>query len=177
MGDQFKPPEFLDKTGRAEWARILRLLEERDLLDELRVASIQGYCVAYQHWHATEEKLVAAEDPIEIDRLIELSNGHQRRLRDHARDLGMPCNVQVRNKALVSQKDTESTEADQFVRKTLSTTAAGGDGHLWKHHGADQSRFGLPAAAHSGVTANAAIVGAFGELRILHKETVDWSSR
>lgn len=38
--------------------------------------------------------------------------------------------------------------APPSVRKTLSTTVAGGDGFLWKHDGPEQRCFGLPAVAH-----------------------------
>ena len=107
MSEKFQAPAFLNETGRAEWSRIVRLLEERDLLDEIRRSSVEGYCTAYQRWHDAEEKLSAAAAPEEVDRLVGLSNTYQRHLRNHARDLGLPANAQVRNKAIPPADEPE----------------------------------------------------------------------
>lgn len=116
MSEAHKAPIFLDKTGRAEWKRIVKILEDRGLFDELRLSSVEAYCSAYSHWRETEVKLAAATDPGEIDRLSAHSNTCQRHMRDHGRDLGLPCNVQVRNKPPVSTPEDESPDDEIAVR-------------------------------------------------------------
>jgi phage terminase small subunit len=91
-----KPPAHLSPIAKAEWRRIVELREDRGLFDELRLASIEGYAINYSRFVEAEKLLTKAIDPVAIDRLLSITGTAQRKLREHARDLGLPIQVQPR---------------------------------------------------------------------------------
>lgn len=47
-------PEFLDGEGRAEWFRIVPVLQEMGLLTKADRSALSAYCVAYGRWIKAE---------------------------------------------------------------------------------------------------------------------------
>lgn len=51
MATKFKCPVFLNDTGKKEWKRVIKLLEDenKDFTDK-DVKALEGYCLSYSNW-------------------------------------------------------------------------------------------------------------------------------
>ena len=56
-----RPPDSLDKTGQAEWTRVVGLLVERGHWDPLRSTVLLAYCASYADWHRLTEQVRGRE--------------------------------------------------------------------------------------------------------------------
>jgi len=113
-----KPPTHFNAIARNEWHRIIGLLKSRGLFDELRMASIEGYCTHYARFVTAEKNLAKATDQGEIDRWLAISGTASRKVRDFSRDLGIPIAVQARGpKAETKAEPTAETHEKRMLRE------------------------------------------------------------
>ncbi len=61
-----KPPAWLSKTAKAEWKRILPQLLDIDIVGNLDLSNVAGYCQAYANYRKATEALNASNLVIEI---------------------------------------------------------------------------------------------------------------
>lgn len=83
------PKSFMSATARHEWSRIIQLLQARELFDELRLAAIEAYAIAYGRFVQTEKELATAKEPETIDRLLAVSAAAARQMRYFGLALGL----------------------------------------------------------------------------------------
>jgi P27 family predicted phage terminase small subunit len=62
MSQILRAPKFLDDFAKEEWRRIVPLLKERNLLDELDIGALAGYCISYSIFRKMVEKLGSFDD-------------------------------------------------------------------------------------------------------------------
>lgn len=65
-GDLTVAPEWLNDIGKAEWYRVLPQLRDIDIIGNLDLSDLAGYCNAYSHF-VIESAALANEDLILID--------------------------------------------------------------------------------------------------------------
>lgn len=52
---QFSCPSYLDSIAQKEWRRIIPLLEEFNILSNLDLVTVAGYCQAFSFWVRASE--------------------------------------------------------------------------------------------------------------------------
>lgn len=87
--DSIQPKAFLSATAKHELARITQLMKDRGLYDELRLAAIESYCIAYGRFIDTEKELTTTKDPEAMDRLLGISASAARQMRYFGLALGL----------------------------------------------------------------------------------------
>lgn len=60
VNEIMKPPNWLSKTAKAEWKRILPQLLKIDIVSNLDLSNIAGYCQAYSNYRQATEAINAS---------------------------------------------------------------------------------------------------------------------
>lgn len=110
------PDDLIDETARKEWKRITGILEEVELVGDLDICNLIGYCNAYSLYvKATKE---AAAKPMVIDTnkglmqnpLINIQDKYATQMRNFATKAGLSIDTRLKYATLKVKKSDDEIE-------------------------------------------------------------------
>lgn len=113
------PKDLIDKTAKAEWKRITGILSDMDIVGDLDLYALLGYCNSYSLYKRATSELATAPLVSETERgtvknpLINVQDTFANQMRNFAMKAGLSIDTRLKQAALKVKKDAEAV-TDEF---------------------------------------------------------------
>lgn len=114
------PDELADDTAKTEWQRISKILSEMDIIGDLDLCNLVGYCNACSLYRKATEKLINAPLVLETEKgtiknpLVDIQDKYAKQMRDFAIKAGLSVDTRLKYAALKVKKNDEADITDEF---------------------------------------------------------------
>lgn len=112
------PKELIDTNARAEWKRITAILSDMEIIGDLDLSALIGYCNAFSLYRRATTELSTAPLVLETEKgsvknpLISVQDTYAKQMRDFAMKCGLSVDTRLKYAALHLNKKDEETEEE-----------------------------------------------------------------
>lgn len=114
-----KPPKgLIDTDAKKEWKRITAILKEMEIIGDLDLYALEGYCNSVSLYRRTTSELANSPLVLETEKgsvknpLISVQDTYAKQMRDFAMKCGLSVDTRLKYAALHLNKKDEETEEE-----------------------------------------------------------------